>query len=98
MSLLSVSSSQADSINQQPEVEDEPLLATTDLVAEAVEEDSAVDDAAIIQLPDAHWPETETVDLESSPEEGTASMAPLDPEEFLEWEVPEFLQGLPPRS
>jgi RHS repeat-associated protein len=101
ISLLSVSASQAETFNQQPEIEDEEFLATSDLVAEVIEEDSAVDDAAVIQLPEANWPETDTVDLASTPPadgEQVAAITPPSPEETEGWEIPPFLQETAPQG
>ncbi|MEE2042212.1 RHS repeat-associated core domain-containing protein [Nocardiopsis tropica] len=93
VALLSVSSAQAESVNAQPDVPDEEWLGTSEFVAEAIEEESAVDDAAITELDEAAWPETGTVDLETPSSGDTAvSLTPVSEEQFQEWEVPPFLQ------
>ncbi|SHK38898.1 intein C-terminal splicing region/RHS repeat-associated core domain-containing protein, partial [Nocardiopsis flavescens] len=99
IALLSVSTSQAESINQQPEAPDEGWLQTSEFVAEAIEEDSAVDDAAITQLDPAAWPDTGTVGLQEPSGGGPVALNQVSEEDFQEWELPPFLQqDVPPEQ
>lgn len=61
--LLAAPSSQATPQNSAPEVEDEPWIEGNEVVAAAIEEDDAADEASISTLEQVRWPEPETADL-----------------------------------
>ncbi|MGW8436126.1 RHS repeat-associated core domain-containing protein [Nocardiopsis sp. NPDC055879] len=61
--LLAAPSSQATPQNSAPEVEDEPWVEGDEVVAQAVEGDSAAREASVTTLEAAEWPEPEIVDL-----------------------------------
>ncbi|MFV2197283.1 RHS repeat-associated core domain-containing protein [Nocardiopsis sp. LOL_012] len=62
-SLLSVTTSQALPFNPVPEAEYEPWIQGNEVGAETAVQDGTVADAAIETLPQAQWPEPETVVL-----------------------------------
>ena len=99
--LLNTLPASATAYNPRPEVEEQPSVEGHDAVAQALEQDNAVAEAAMTDPAGVVWPEATSVDVDlgqstarslSAPEDSLVTVGAVSGEEFEDWGVPEHWQ------
>ncbi|WP_017588727.1 RHS repeat-associated core domain-containing protein [Nocardiopsis ganjiahuensis] len=99
--LLNTLPASATAFNPRPEVEEQPSVEGSNAVAQALEQDNAVAEAAVTAPAKVAWPEATSIDVDldqsaartlSAQENALVTVEAVTGEEFEDWEVPEHWQ------